>query len=135
MNNLNNDRIISKLFDFPNYPCLGSCAGVTVMPHFSPTRACLWGSYSLERISVRPPREGGCPSPRTGSPKGLGARILVPRSWYQDLPRSQVKHPGPRNQNSDVLKLKQEVLLKVRPQNILSIRLYIIFRGAQLSEK
>ena len=48
---------------------------------FSPNQACLWGSYSNERISVSGRREGG--SPITLGP--VPPKILVPRSWYQDL--------------------------------------------------
>ena len=48
---------------------------------FFPNQACLWGSYSNERISVRVRREGG--SPVTQGP--VPPKILVPRSWYLDL--------------------------------------------------
>ena len=46
---------------------------------FFPNQACLWGSYSKERISVRVVREGG--SPVTLGP--VPPKILVPRSWYK----------------------------------------------------
>ena len=49
-----------------------------------PNQACLWGSYSNERILVRVGREGGSPVMQ-GNQKDLGTKILVPRSWYQDL--------------------------------------------------
>ena len=62
---------------------------------FFPNQACLWGSYSKERISVRVVREGGSPvtlgpvPPKILVPgswyQDLGTRILVPRSWYRDL--------------------------------------------------
>ena len=40
----------------------------------SPNQACLWGSYSKERISVRVNREGGSPVMQDRFPQ---------RSWYQ----------------------------------------------------
>ena len=44
--------------------------------HLFPNQACLWASYSSERISVRVPREGGSPTMQKRFPQ---------RSWYQDL--------------------------------------------------
>ena len=51
------------------------------MNEFFPNQACLWGSDSKERISVRGRREGGSPIMQEPVPP----KILVPRSWYQDL--------------------------------------------------
>ena len=52
---------------------------------FSPNQACLWGSHNKERISVRVVREGGSPI--------TPPKILVPRSWYQDL-ATKILVPG-----------------------------------------
>ena len=51
------------------------------MSFFFPNPACLWGSYNKEKISVRVGREGGSPIMQGPVPP----KILVPRSWYQDL--------------------------------------------------
>ena len=54
---------------------------------FFPNQACLWGSYSKERISVDEGREGGSPAMQDRFPqrswyRDLGTKILVvPRSW------------------------------------------------------
>jgi len=51
---------------------------------FLPNQACLWGSDSLERISVRVVREGGSPvtqdRPQRSCYQDLGTRILIPGS-------------------------------------------------------
>ena len=63
------------------------------------------------------------------------SHLFVAKMYNLFAARSQVKHPGPRTQNSEVLPFKQKMFLKVRSQNILAIPFCIIFRGEQLSEK
>ena len=78
--------------------CLSTCGGVLF-----PNQACLWVSYNNKRISVTGRREGGSPvmqgpvSPKILVPRSwyqdLGTRILVPAFWYQDLRRAREAEP------------------------------------------